>query len=227
MRALSVIFLTIGILYLLLLFLPITDHERIEGFASKEWCEKLIELMEKEEIGLSPEDVDGKPEYQLDFIGKVDHISSIWDFIQETKFSLIQSAIFKKHGFRVSKDHTFGFVRRYRPGERLGIGPHTDTTLYTATILLSDTHDFDGGDLFVFDKFRTSFLRLFPQRPRMTRFLELALGLHPPIVDFEQGDLLFFTGNENGGNTHGTVPLRSGTRYVLVFFFPSKQEFDT
>lgn len=210
--------------YFFVLLLPYSDHHRMSSFVTKEWCEKVIELTRRHGLGMNPE-FDGEPEYQLNFKGLNLEYPPIWNMVRPRIFPMIQRQIQEQYGGQVFPSETFGFVRRYKQGERLGISPHTDTTLYTATILLSDTSDFSGGDLYLYDRFRTSILRLLPRWKLLTTSLQFLLRPNYPKAIFEQGDLLIFEGSEKIGNFHGTIPLKSGERYVLVLFLPSKKEF--
>jgi len=92
---------------------------------------------------------------------------------------------------------TDAFLRRYRPGERLGVKAHQDTSDITVNCLLSSSETgFSGG--FVY------------------RFInEYAVDVVPTM----QGDCVFHAGQVR----HGALPTEVGTRFTLITFWKVKE----
>ena len=85
------------------------------------------------------------------------------------------------------------FVRKYKPGERLGVHSHADMSDVTVNCLLSPTGTFEGGVPY--------------------RWLgEWEVDLLPLT---RGGDCMLHPGRAK----HGAVPITAGTRYVLVLFW--------
>ena len=93
---------------------------------------------------------------------------------------------------------TDAFVRRYRPGERLGVRAHEDTSDLTVNCLLSSSDTgFSGG--FVY------------------RFIN---EFNIDIVPTNQGDCVLHAGQIK----HGATPTTMGTRYTLIMFWKLKEK---
>ena len=89
---------------------------------------------------------------------------------------------------------TDAFVRRYRPGERIGVKAHQDTSELTVNCLLSSTDlDFEGGFVYRWDDLESKI----------------------DIVPLLQGDCVFHAGSVK----HGATPTLSGTRYTFIMFW--------
>jgi hypothetical protein len=92
---------------------------------------------------------------------------------------------------------TDAFVRRYKPGERLGVQAHRDTSDITVNCLLSSSETgFSGGFVYRF--------------------------VHPYEVDVVptlQGDCVFHAGQVK----HGALPTEAGTRFTLITFWKVKE----
>ena len=81
------------------------------------------------------------------------------------------------------------FVRRYAPGDRASLAPHTDRCCLTVNVLLSDPSDFDGGGCYLMNRD--------------------AGALHCPQLS--RGDALLHMGDAE----HGEHAVTAGERYVL------------
>lgn len=87
------------------------------------------------------------------------------------------------------------------------------------SFLLSDTKDFVGGELYVFPLEETKKLdALDKQIPMTIERRNNLIDNYPnlPVLNYEQGDMAKYPG---GTRMHGTLPVTSGKRYVLTYFF--------
>lgn len=96
------------------------------------------------------------------------------------------------------------FVRRYQPGERLGVNPHRDLSDITVNCLLSKRGAFAGG---------------MPYRRHRTQLAEKkapdSLESSLDVVPMDSGDCLFHPGQM----THGALDTTGGVRYILILFW--------
>lgn len=86
------------------------------------------------------------------------------------------------------------------------------------SFLLSDTKDFEGGEIYIFDSNGSTEIEKWDDNfYEETSNRENFITSHPnlPILDYQQGDLAVYTG---GKNYHGTLPIKGGERYILTFF---------
>ena len=112
----------------------------------------------------------------------------------------------------------FIFLRRYKKTERTHIPIHTDGSYLTMSFLLSDTKDFEGGEIYIFDTKSSKEIDNWSDTDyESNEVREKFVNSYPnlPILDYQQGDLAVYTG---GKNYHGTLPITSGERYILTFF---------
>ena len=95
---------------------------------------------------------------------------------------------------------TDAFLRRYRPGERVGVKSHSDSSDITVNCILSSSEtDFSGG--FVY------------------RFInEWSID----VIATMQGDCVFHPGQV----MHGALPTEVGTRYTLITFWKVKERME-
>ena len=86
------------------------------------------------------------------------------------------------------------------------------------SFLLSDTKDFEGGEIYIFDTKSSDEIETWSDADYDSdEVREKFVNSHPnlPILDYQQGDLAVYTG---GKNYHGTLPVKGGERYILTFF---------
>ena len=177
---------------------------------SKSECEELIDMSKRYALETKLDGVDNKPEYQVD----------IYDCDQVVSKDLYEKAIriynkhIKKRLTRV-KHPDFIFLKRYKQGERIHIPIHYDDSRMSFNFLLSDTNDFTGGELYIFDKTQSKLIDKSITTSTRETFINTYKNL-PVIHDFEQGDLIEYEGGEQ---MHGILPVKSGVRYLLTFFF--------
>ena len=177
---------------------------------SKSECEELIHMSKKYTLETKLDGVDNKPEYQVD----------IYDCDQVVSKDLYEKAIhiYNKH-IRKRLTHVkhpdYIFLKRYKQGERIHIPIHYDDSRMSFNFLLSDTNDFTGGELYMFDKTQSKLINKSITTLTRETFINTYKNL-PIIHDFEQGDLIEYEGGEQ---MHGILPVKSGVRYLLTFFF--------
>jgi len=177
---------------------------------SKSECEELIDMSKKYTLETKLDGVDNKPEYQVD----------IYDCDQVVSKDLYEKAIriynkhIRKRLTRV-KHPDFIFLKRYKHGERIHIPIHYDDSRMSFNFLLSDTNDFTGGELYMFDKTQSKLINKSITTLTRDTFINTYKNL-PIIHNFEQGDLIEYEGGEQ---MHGILPVKSGVRYLLTFFF--------
>jgi predicted 2-oxoglutarate/Fe(II)-dependent dioxygenase YbiX len=104
--------------------------------------------------------------------------------------------------------------------ERKNISIHTDANLLSINILLSDPNNFTGGEFYIFDSTLTKkYLSLYENvlsidEEEKERFVNSFETL--PIVDMKQGDCIMYEGLKH---LHGVLPVKTGQRYIISFFF--------
>ena len=175
-----------------------------------EECNAIIDLSNKYKYGKFREEVDGKPAYEVDIYDTEKGFilnKPLWDICKK---------IYDKYLKDEFKLPEFVFIRRYTPGERTELPVHLDANNVTVIFLLSDTRDFDGSELFIFDKkFTHKHKHIGEKSPRVkTEFIKSIKNL--PTFKYEQGDAIKYNGKEH---LHGVLPVTRGTRYSLSFFF--------
>jgi len=176
-----------------------------------EECSTIINLSNQYEYGQFREEVDGKPAYEIDIYDTEKEgiilNKTLWEVCKK---------IYDKHLKSEFKSPEYVFLRRYTPEERVELPIHLDSTNVTVLFLLSDTRDFSGGELFIFDKkFTQKHKYIGDKSLRMkNEFIKNIKKL--PILKYGQGDTVTYSGKEH---LHGVLPVTSGTRYTLSFFF--------
>ena len=182
-------------------------------------CEKLIRLSKKFKLDIDPDPTDDKPEYQIDILTSENTINNI-DLWKEIKPIYEKKLIpqLKNVSFLNSINYKldFVFLKRYKLTERSYMGLHTDDNFFTIGILLSNTNDFDGGELYIFDREKSKKYDYidYLDNGKKDNFIKKYKNL--PIIDYNQGDILIYSGDNH---LHGTLPITRGERYVLIFFF--------
>ena len=177
---------------------------------SKKICDDLIYISNNEyDLDLYVDPVDNFPVYESDIF--------LHDIIYKPKLFKICQDIMNKYMKDIKKRCYFIFLRRYKPNERPGVCLHNDDCSVSVSFALSSKNDFEGGDLYMFDRKTSKKLKPILQSP--TRDREAFVQDHIkylPIVDYDFGDMLIFKGCDC---FHGVLPLTHGERYTLNFFF--------
>lgn len=192
-----------------------TIHIDEEGYLQKSVlsnreCQELINIAKTFEFETKPDGVDSQPEYQIDILDGDVKNEKLWKIcrnIYETKIPPIDKKL------------NYVFLKRYTPQERTHIPLHYDDNHVTASFLLSKTSDFSGGQLYVFSLEESKKLDLIDHIIPMTiqrRNTLIDNYKNLPILKYEQGDMVKYPG---GTRMHGTLPVTSGERYVLTYFF--------
>ena len=109
------------------------------------------------------------------------------------------------------------FLKRYTPGERVDIPMHADLSKSTINVLLSDPNDYEGGDFYLFDDLKDTRVSRIRRAPTLGKQTEMLLNMKDlPIIYMKQGDMINYEGYRFN---HGVLPVTSGVRYVLTYFF--------
>jgi hypothetical protein len=207
------ILLVLLLILILYFFLRRRDTRYItKSVLSPEECNELIDVAETFEFDTKLDSVDDNPEYQIDVLDITVKNEKLWEMckkIYETKMP------------KMDKTIDYVILKRYVPGERTHIPPHYDDSHTTMSFLLSNVKDFKGGELYVFsqeeskkiDKLREDVpeSELVGARKRIVDSYNKL-----PIQKYKQGDLIVYPGKYL---LHGTLPVTSGKRYVLTYFF--------
>lgn len=177
---------------------------------SKKECKDLIDIAKTLEFETKPDGVDNEPEYQIDILDGDVKNEKLWK---------ICKSLYDNKMPQIDKSLNYIFLKRYTPTERTHIPLHYDDNHTTMSFLLSDTKDFMGGELYVFTLEESKKLDLIDQKIPMTikrRNTLIDNYKNLPILKYEQGDMVKYPG---GTRMHGTLPVTSGERYVLTYFF--------
>lgn len=185
---------------------------------SKRECKELIEIAKKYDLETKPDEVDSNPEYQIDVldIGVINE--ELWEKCRLIYLNKLKPIMESTPWIPSDQRINYIFLRRYKKTERTHIPMHTDGSYLTMSFLLSDTNDFEGGEIYIFDKKSSKEVTNWSDADyESNEVRENFITSHPnlPILDYKQGDLAVYTG---GTNYHGTLPITSGERYILTFF---------
>jgi predicted 2-oxoglutarate/Fe(II)-dependent dioxygenase YbiX len=178
---------------------------------SKQECEHIIKVANKYEFNNNKRDtIDHQPEHQIDIYTD--------DEVKNKELYDICMDMYHKH--LPNHDHLklgYVFLRRYNPNDRNGVAIHFDESTVTMSILLSDTKEFEGGKLYVFDREKSSKFDKdgldFMENTERGKYMN---GKELPIMKYVQGDMVMFKG---GKLFHGITPVTGGERYILSYFF--------
>ena len=203
-------------------------HKRVEkisdaGFVqkstlSKRECKELIEIAKKYDLETKPDEVDSKPEYQIDVLDTGVINEELWEKCRLIYLNKLKPIMESTPWIPSDQRINFIFLRRYKKTERTHIPIHTDGSYLTMRFLLSDTKDFEGGEIYIFDTKSSNEINNWSDADyESNEVREKFVNSYPnlPILDYQQGDLAVYTG---GKNYHGTLPITSGERYILTFF---------
>jgi hypothetical protein len=185
---------------------------------SKRECKELIEIAKKYDLETKPDEVDSKPEYQIDVLDTGVINEELWEKCRLIYLNKLKPIMESTPWIPSDQRINFIFLRRYEKTERTHIPIHTDGSYLTMSFLLSDTNDFEGGEIYIFDKKSSNEINNWSDADyESNEVREKFVNSYPnlPILDYQQGDLAVYTG---GTNYHGTLPITSGERYILTFF---------
>jgi len=189
-----------------------------ESTLSKSECEELIEIAKKYDLETKNDEVDDKPELQLDIISDGNVIEELWEKCKPIYLNKLKPILASTPWILPDQRVYYVFLRKYDTTGRTHIPIHKDEGYLTMSFLLSDTKDFEGGEIYIFDTKSSDEIENWSDSDfESDEVREKFINSHPnlPIVDYKQGDLAVYTG---GNNFHGTLPITSGERYILTFF---------
>tara|TARA_B110000046_G_scaffold180922_1_gene212295 strand:+ start:1103 stop:1732 length:630 start_codon:yes stop_codon:yes gene_type:complete len=178
---------------------------------SKQECKHVIEVANKYPyVNDKLDTIDNQPEHQIDIFTD--------DEVKNKELYDLCMDLYRKH--LPNHDHLklgYIFLRRYKPEDRSGVPIHFDDSTVTMSVLLSETKDFEGGNLYVFDektsiKFDKDGLD-FMENSERGKYMD---GTQLPVMKYEQGDMVMFKG---GKLFHGITPVTGGERFLLSYFF--------
>lgn len=220
-----ILFLVICLIVFVIFYMRRKRVEKISdaGFVqkstlSKRECKELIEIAKKYDLETKPDEVDSKPEYQIDVLDTGVINEELWEKCRLIYLNKLKPIMESTPWIPSDQRINFIFLRRYEKTERTHIPIHTDGSYLTMSFLLSDTKDFEGGEIYIFDTKSSKEIDNWSDTDyESNEVREKFVNSYPnlPILDYQQGDLAVYTG---GKNYHGTLPITSGERYILTFF---------
>lgn len=220
-----ILFLVICLVVFVIFYMRRKRVEKISdaGFVqkstlSKRECKELIEIAKKYDLETKPDEVDSKPEYQIDVLDTGVINEELWEKCRLIYLNKLKPIMESTPWIPSDQRINFIFLRRYEKTERTHIPIHTDGSYLTMSFLLSDTKDFEGGEIYIFDTKSSKEIDNWNDTDyESNEVREKFVNSYPnlPILDYQQGDLAVYTG---GKNYHGTLPITSGERYILTFF---------
>ncbi len=185
-------------------------------------CNEIVNFAKQYSFEKYEEPVDGKPVYQLDILtdGKKINYPKLWKKIKPIYENQVKE-ILDKTTWALNYKLDFVFLKRYLPTERKYLGLHKDSNFFTVTYLLTDTSKYEGGNFFMYTQKNTTTLehKIDNYSPKeKDKFVnnQNNLSVLPIIVNYQIGDAMVFSGEDH---FHGILPVTSGERYVLIFFF--------
>lgn len=189
------------------------------GILTKQACEELVSMAKKYPLETKNDGVDDKPEYQVDIIARGIDNPELWEKARGIYLKKLRPIMDTLDWIPDGIFLRYIFLRRYEKNQRSHIPLHLDENYLTMSILLSDTKDFDGGELYVFDRDTSREIEAWRVKENTTTedddaFIRQYTPL--PVLAYRQGDVAVYTG---GDNCHGTLPITRGERYILTFFF--------
>jgi hypothetical protein len=189
-----------------------------KSILSKSECEELIEIAKKYDLETKNDEVDEKPELQIDIVATSGVNEELWAKCKPIYLNKLKPILESIPWIPPDQRINYVFLRRYEKTKRTHIPMHTDDSYLTMSFLLSDTKDFEGGEIYIFDSNGSTEIEKWDDNfYEETSNRENFITSHPnlPILDYQQGDLAVYTG---GKNYHGTLPIKGGERYILTFF---------
>ena len=204
-----------------------TDIVIAKNILSKNECDKIIRLANKEKWDTDVEVVDGYPLWQIDIFGgsnKTDN--NIWDehvkkIYNNKIFPYIKKCKRREKWMDKKYNLDWVYIRKYNKDDRSDLVWHADETRLSIIIPLNN--EYTGGRLYYFNKLysellddiQTSFKTL-----KHTDEIKLKKELFRitdkySYANIKQGDLFILSGS----TIHGISPVKSGERYSMVLFF--------
>ena len=208
-------FFVISIIFLILfyLYLYIPNIKRIytlKNVLTKSECEEIISMAKNKHFLTTADPVDEKPVYQIELL-EVDRTMN-YPELYEKCIDLYKKKLPKQKG---TLDYIF--LKRYTPGERVDIPMHVDLSKSTINILLSDPDDYEGGEFYLFDDKNDTRVRDVKRASTLEKRIEMLQNMEDlPVIYMKQGDMINYEGYTFN---HGVLPVTSGARYVLTYFF--------
>merc|ERR1711879_714578 len=123
---------------------------------------------------------------------------------------------------------TSGFIRKFEmcfTHTRDRLLMHVDRNELTISMALTNRTQIRGGRFFIFSEDMTSdLLKIYPRHnvedvPLLLANIERFMMNNKwrlPYLDMDAGDAIFYRGENR---FHGVMPVQSGVRYTIVFFF--------
>lgn len=183
-------------------------------------CNEIINVAKKYKLNTIPENVDGNPEYQIDILDEGIRNEELWKICKKIYVEKLKPILNSEKWLKMRNNKLdYIFLKKYSPAERSHIPLHLDDNHLTMSFLLSDTRNFKGGELYIFDINESNKLTVIDKMTDLSiKKREEFINNHEklPIVSYNQGDVSVYTG---GIHAHGTLPVTSGERYILTFFF--------
>jgi hypothetical protein len=163
---------------------------------SKSECEELIQIAKKYDLETKNDEVDEKPELQIDIIATSGVNEELWEACKPIYLNKLKPILESTPWIPSDQRINFVFLRRYEKNERTHIPMHTDDSYLTMSFLLSDTKDFEGGEIYIFDTKSSEEIDNWDENfYEETSNREEYVTSHPnlPILDYQQGDLAVYT----------------------------------
>lgn len=189
---------------------------------SLQQCNELVNLAKEFAFEKYEEPVDGKPVYQLDILTSGNKINypKLWNKIKSIYYNQVKLILHNTDWIQNYK-LDFVFLKRYLPTERKYLGIHMDSNFFTVTYLLTDNSLYEGGEFFMYTQKDTLKLEkkidnYSPKRKDKFVNKHRKKSILPIIANYQIGDAMVFSGEDH---YHGILPVTSGERYVLIFFF--------
>lgn len=190
------------------------------GILNAQECEHIIDIATKYKFRQDVTCIDGKPKYQIDIFGDGIENEELWKICKNIYDSKLKKILNREKWIPLHKRNLdFVFLKKYTPDERSYVPLHLDDNYLTMSFLISDTRNFKGGELYVFDIHESNTIFEIDKTTDITidirnNFINNHKNL--PILNYNQGDVTVYTG---GIHMHGTLPVTHGERYVLTYFF--------
>lgn len=185
---------------------------------TKDYCNMLIKEANKHMFETYNEPVDNFPVYEIDIFSE-DYIVNMkmWEFIEVFYQKKIEPYVQRKYPNCILN---FIFLRRYNNYERDKISIHTDDSELSINIMLSENKNYTGGEFYIFNRRQSNKYIPFYKKHLKGReenkqqFIDSFSKL--PIIPIDQGDCIIYEGKKH---LHGVLPVTSGVRYMISFFF--------
>ena len=194
-------------------------------FLAKGTCSRILDALREIEFQQALSSFDRKPYnlYQV-FDQKKQEPTKLWNEVLQPLDINIRSRLFAG-GFDMNKNNVIlssVYIRKYEFGlqNRNQLRIHTDrASTFSVSILLNS--EFEGGEFYLYP--REKFQELQEQLNNMDAEEKHVWILNQkdiPVIKLELGDLVSFRGEINEvPNFHGILPIKSGSRYAMVWFY--------